>query len=263
MVSGVRQLFTLFRPATVVALTVALRLGSAPAAADPGVDAELQRAVQASTGQLRTSWVADPATARRPFPAVQLLPPGMNVSGACTPGATASDPAPTAVYCPSRGAVLLDHDLLALVAYRLHKQPAVAYWIAVGLAEHLQPPGATLPPAAASLQTSCLAGVLLGASGSPRPAMADRWAKAAARAYGDHTSETVGTSSQRAWALLSGLGAATGLDCSAADMTRLAAGQVSIPADLGTRGPGSLGLEVSCRQPPSCPRRLASGLGGV
>jgi hypothetical protein len=261
MVSGVRHLFTLSRPATVLLLAAALELGRAPAAANPGVDAELQRAVQASTAQLRTSWAADPATVRRPFPAVQLLPPGLNVSGACTPGAPASDPAPTAVYCPSRGAVLLDHDLLALV-YRLHQQPAVAYWIAVGLAEHLQPPGATLPPAAASLQTSCLAGVLLGASGSPRPAMADRWAKAAARAYGDHTSETVGTSSQRALALLSGLGA-TDLDCTAPDMTRLAAGQVSIPPDLGTRGPGSLGLEVSCRQPRSCPRRLASGLDGV
>jgi hypothetical protein len=262
MVIGVRQLFTLFRPATVVALTIALRLGSAPAAADPGVDAELQKAVQVSTAQLRTSWAADPATARRPFPALQLLPPGMNVSGACTPGPPARDPAPTALYCLSRGAVLLNHDLLALVAYRLHKQPAVAYWIAVGLAEHLQPPGATLPPAASSLQTSCLAGVLLGASGSPRLALADRWAKAAARAYGDHASETVGTSSQRAYALLSGLGA-TDLDCSAAAMTRLAAGQVPIPADLGTRGPGSLKLEVTCRPPSVCPPRLPSALGGV
>ena len=77
MVIGVRQLFTLFRPGTVVALTVALRLGSAPAAADPGVDAELQKAVQASTGQFHTSWVVDPTTARRLFPAVQLLPPGL------------------------------------------------------------------------------------------------------------------------------------------------------------------------------------------
>jgi len=261
MVSGVRQLFKLFRPATVVALTVALRLGSAPAAAAPGVDAEIQRAVQVSTAQLRTSWAADPATARRPFPAVQLLPPGLNVSNTCTPGAPASDPAPTALYCPSSGAVLLDYDLLAL-AYRLHKQPAVAYWIAVGLVEHLQPPVATLRPAAARLQTSCLAGVLLGASGSPLPNTADGWMRAAARAYGDSASATVGTSSQRAWGLLSGLGA-TDLDCSAAAMTRLAAGQVPIPADLGIRGPGSLGLEVSCRQPPSCPRRLASGLGGV
>lgn len=120
----------------------------------------------------------------------------------------------------------------------------MAYWIAVGLVGHLQPPGATLRPAAASLQTSCLAGVLFGANCSPLPATAERWVKAAARAYGDHASETVGTSSQRAWALLSGLGA-TDLDCSAAAMTRLAAGKVPIPADLGTRGPGSLGLEVT------------------
>lgn len=261
MVSAARHLITRFRPATVLLLAAALGLGRAPAAANPGVDADLQMAVQASIGQLRTSWAADPSIARRPFPAVQLLSPGMNVSGACTPGAPASDPAPTAVYCPSRGAVLLDHDLLAL-AYRLHKKPAVAYWIAVGLVEHLQPPVASLRPAAASLQTSCLAGVLLGASGSPLPNTADGWMRAAARAYGDSASTTVGTSSQRAWALLSGLGA-TDLDCSAAAMARLAADQVPIPADLGTRGPGSLGLEVACRQPPACPRRLPSGLGGV
>jgi hypothetical protein len=245
----------------VVALAAAMGLGQAPAAANPGVDAEIQRAVQISTAQLRTSWAADPTTARRPFPAVQLLPPGLNVSNTCTPGAPARDPAPTALYCPSSVAVLLDYDLLAL-AYRLHKQPAVAYWIAVGLVEHLQPPAATLRPAAARLQTSCLAGVLLGASGSTLPNTADGWMRPAARAYGDSASTTVGTSSQRAWALLSGLGA-TDLDCSAAAMTRLAAGQVPIPADLGTRGPGSLGLEVACRQPPACPRRLPSGLGGV
>jgi hypothetical protein len=261
MVSAAHHLITRFRAATVLLLAAALGLGRAPAAANPGVDADLQMAVQASIGQLRTSWASDPTIARRPFPAVQLLSPGMNVSGACTPGAPASDPAPTAVYCPSRGAVLLDHDLLAL-AYRLHKKPAVAYWIAVGLVEHLQPPVASLRPAAASLQTSCLAGVLLGASGGPWSAMADRWVKAAARAYGDYASTTVGTSSQRAWALLSGLGAVTSLDCSAASMTRLAAGQVPIPPDLGTRGPGSVGLEVACRQPPACPRRLPSGLGG-
>ena len=251
------------RHAGLLLLTSVLGLSQAPVDANLSPFPDLLAEVKASTAQLRTSWATEPATAGRPFPAVQLLPPGLNVSDACTPGAPARDPAPTALYCPSRGSVLLDHDLLAL-AYRLHKQPAVAYWIAVGLVEHLQPPAATLRPAAARLQTSCLAGVLLGASGSPLPNPADVWMMAAARAYSDSASTTVGTRSQRAWALRSGLGA-TNLDCSAAAMTRLAAGQVPVPGPpaRGYYGPGSLRLEVACRQPPACPRRLPSGLGGV
>ncbi len=167
----------------------------------------------------------------------------------CTSGAPAREPAPTAIYCASRDAVVLQHDLLTL-AYRLHQNSAVSYWIAVGLAESLRPREDALTPVASSLQVSCLAGVLLGATGPAQSADAtDRSVKAAAKAHGD---------------LFSGLGA-TSLDCGAAAMARLAAGQVPIPSDLGTRGPGSLGLEVSCRQPPACPRRLPSmiGVGGV
>lgn len=224
---------------------LAQALGTASTLANPTTAADLAAAVRASTTEMRRSWAADPATARLPFPQVQLLSPGVALGGACTPGAPARKPAPTAIYCPSRAAVLLVHELLAL-AFRFHNRPAVAYWIAVGLADHLQPPGADLAPAPASLRSSCLAGVLLAASGNPQPSTAERWVRAAARAYGDHASATVGTGAQRAWAALSGLGA-TGLDCSAAAMARLATGQVTVPADLGTRGPGSLGLEVACR----------------
>ncbi|MFM7641520.1 MAG: hypothetical protein ACKO45_08220 [Cyanobium sp.] len=224
-------------------------------------EALLPAAVQASKAQLQQSWKFDPKTARLPFPQVQLMPPGVDVRLACTPRASVENPAPTVIYCADSRAVLLEHDLLA-IAYRLQKRPAVAYWIAVGLAERLQARASALSPAATSLQTSCLAGVLLGARGPGLAAVeADRSMKAAANAYGDAFSGVVGTGPQRAYALLSGLGA-TSLDCSTAHMTRLASGQVPIPPDLGTRGP-SVGIDVLCRQPPACPRRMTSALGGV
>jgi hypothetical protein len=258
------------RQTRVLLLALSLGISQATAAANPNPttnpspDPTLLEAVAASTNDLRQSWNTDPTTARLPFPKVQLLPPGVDASGACTPGAPAREPAPTAIDCANRDVVLLEHDLLQ-IAYRLHQGPAVSYWIAVGLAERLQPRRTVLSPAATSLQRSCLAGTLLGAEGPIQPAdVAERAVKAAAKAYGDLFSLQVGSGAQRAYALLSGLGA-TELDCGATAMARLAAGQVPIPADLGTRGPGTLGREAACRQPPSCPRPLLSStaLGGV
>ena len=49
-------------------------------------------------------------------PFMSLYTRFLNVSSACAPGAPARDPAPTALYCPSRRAVLLHYDQLALVA---------------------------------------------------------------------------------------------------------------------------------------------------
>jgi len=250
----------------VLLLALGLTICQTPTAAkpNPSPDPALVAAVATSTNDLRQSWTADPSTARLPFPEVRLLPPGVDASGTCTPGAPAREPAPTGIYCSSRDEVLLDYELLS-IAYSLHQKPAVSYWIAAGLAERLQPRRSVLSPAASSLQLSCLAGTLLGATGHAQPAAgAERAVKAAAKAYGDLFSKQVGSGAQRAYALLSGLGA-TELDCSAAAMARLAAGQVPVHADLGSRGPGSLGLEVACRQPPACPRPMPStaALGGV
>jgi len=265
LASRLHQFPSLLREALGLLLASALGLTTPSATANPTGQLDLNAALEASEAQLRKSWAADRTTTRLPFPKVQLLPPGVNVSGACTPGDPVREPPPTAIYCASREAVLLEHDLLSLT-YRLHKSPALAYWIAVGLAERLQPRDTGLTPAASSLQVSCLAGTLLGATGEDRSADAtDRFVKAAAKAYGDSFSGVVGTGSQRAYAVLSGLGA-TSLDCDAPAMARLAGGQVSISPDLGTRGPASMGQEMDCRQPPTCPRPLlpsTAGLGGV
>ncbi len=72
----------------------------------------------------------------------------------------------------------------------------------------------------------------------------------------------VGTGPQRAYAVLRGLGA-TAHDREPAAMARLAAGQVQVDPDLGSRGPGSLGLEVAWRKlpAPACPRPFPSSVG--
>jgi len=130
-----------------IGFLAALGLTAPPATANPISNTDLTAAVEASQAQLRKSWAADPATAPLPFPRVELLPPGVELSGACTPGAPAGEPAPTASYCASRDVVVFQHDLLTL-AYRLHQSSAVSYWIAVGLAERVRPREAALTPAA-------------------------------------------------------------------------------------------------------------------
>ena len=68
-------------------------------------------------------------------------------------------------------------------------------------------------------------------------------------------------SPQRAYAVLSGMGG-TSLDCGTAAMARLASGALSLEPFLANRGT-SVGIEVFCRQPPACPRRLTSGASSI
>lgn len=229
---------------------------------------DLNAAVQASSAQLRQAWAADPGTASLPFPQVVLLPPGVDASGACIPGAPARSTAPKALACGARNQVLLERDLLAL-AYEEFKAAAVAYWIAVGLAELIQPQDTALSPAAANLQANCLAGVLLGA-GSSRPSAPDAGTvvQAAGRAYGDAVSATVGTTEQRAYAVLSGYGG-TPSGCSAVEMAALARGEVPEPAKLATlaetlRANSNLTMAYRSQCQPvgkkPCPRTTASAL---
>ncbi|MFM7237862.1 MAG: hypothetical protein ACKOYK_14085 [Cyanobium sp.] len=238
----------------------------ASSTSNPGLAAT----VVASTEQLRRSWVADPTTAALPFPRVRLLPAGIDANGACTAGAPSKQPAPKGFYCASSGEVLLEQDLLAS-AYRLHQNPAVDYWIAIGLAERLLPQGGTSPGSVVSnLQANCLAGVLLSAtSGSKVPRASDALLKASASAYGAADNTSVGTPSQRAYALLSGYGA-TATGCSSGEMANLAKGSVTDPTRLSSlatdlRGSSSLRAAHSSQCVPSlpkrpCPRSVASSL---
>lgn len=237
--------------------------------ARPVVATDLNAAVQASSAQLRRAWATDPGTASLPFPEVVLLPPGVVASGACSLGAPARKPAPRALACVARNQVLLQHGLMT-TAYNDYNAPAVAYWIAVGLAETIQPKNTALSPAAANLQANCLAGVLLGAgSRMPSAPDADTVVQAAGRAYGDGVNAAVGTTEQRAYSVLSGYGG-TPSGCSTAEMAALARGVVPEPAKLATLAEGLRANSNLARayrsqcQPvgkKTCPRTTASALG--
>ena len=253
---------------------MALALLLAPAtsrAASP----DLATAVSEATAQLRQAWAADPTAAALPFPAVRLLPRGASVAGACTPKAPPRRPAPLAGDCAAKGEVLVDQDLLAEATERAPALPAravAAYWIATALAERLLPPaeGGPAPKALATLQANCLAGVLLGARPARGAAADGTTLLATARtAYGDSYIRVVGSSSQRGYALLSGLGA-TASGCSSAEMAALAKGTVIDPTRLAeiealppqVRAYGSLmgAINSQCQPLPNrpCPRRIAS-----
>ncbi len=230
----------------------------------PVVATDLNAAVQASSAQLRRAWAMDPGTASLPFPEVVLLPPGVVASGACSLGAPARKPAPRAMACASSSQVLLQHDLLS-ASYSDYGTPAVAYWIAVGLAELIQPKNTDLSPSASNLQVNCLAGVLLGAGSVPN---SENVVKAAGRAYGDLVNAVVGNTEQRAYAVISGYGG-TPSGCSAGEMSDLAQGKVPEPGKLGTlaaalRANTSFHAAYRSQCQPvgkkTCPRTTASSL---
>lgn len=244
-----------------VLLTAAapLPLGAAPAV--PSLDEELREV----TAQMQRVWQRDPVSARRPFPTVRLVDA---IDAKACPGAPFPASRTLLLACPERGELLLIRGELESNRSLFGPGPGVVtFVVAYGLGQWLDTPppaGAPGPAATAGLQAACRAGTLLGAAASGDHQLErqriDAALRTAAQGFASSAAAQLGTGPQRAYAVLSGLGA-TNLDCGAVAMARLAFGQVPIPADLGTRGPGSLGLEVSCRQPPSCPRRLPSGLG--
>jgi hypothetical protein len=227
--------------------------------------------VREATAQLKRVWQRDPVIAGRPFPDVRLLD---RITAQTCPGAPFPASQPLLLACPGQGQILLDRRALAGPRqYFGAGNGAVTFLVAYGLGQGLVapfPPTAPLPAATRGLQAACLAGTLLGAitsgdrkSETPR---LDAAIRTAAQSFPASAAGQLGTGPQRAYAVLSGLGA-TALDCEPAAMARLAAGQVQVDPDLGSRGPGSLGLDVACRKPPApaCPRPLPSsvGVGGV
>jgi hypothetical protein len=226
-------------------------------AAPPG--RSLEQELREVTTALQRVWQHDPLSAGRPFPAVRLV---AAIDPKTCPAASFPASRALLLACPASGELLLDRQELESNR-AVFEAGAVAFVVAYGLGQLLGsplPPGAPVPAATAGLQAACRAGTLLAATNRGDRQAQRQWLEAAIRtaAQGLDSSAAgqLGTAPQRAYAVLTGIGG-TPLDCSAAAMARLAAGQVPIDPDLGTRGPGSLGLEVACRQPPACPRRLA------
>ena len=236
---------------------------SAYAAGDP-LEASVQR-----TGRLmRESWSTDPSTASLPFPSIDLLPAGTGAQKACSDPAPTHDQGSVGIYCAGNARVLLDRNLLEL-RVKSFGESAIAYWIATALAESLlsrRSDPSSLPPAAANLQANCLAGVFIGAAPSQMRAEMKKQLGPALSAYSSYQADRMGTRPQRAYALLTGIGA-TKASCSDADMQALANGRVPDPVVLASleqfkdqRASSSL-LAVmgsSCRPRPQapCPRRI-------
>jgi hypothetical protein len=242
------------------------------AAAAAGTD--LAAAVTTASGQLRQAWAADPTTANLPFPKVRLLPAGASVDGSCNAKAPPRRPAPTAAWCARTAEVLLDRDLLAdtiAMSADAQRQTVLSYWLATALAERLlnEPAAGAVPRGLGTLQANCLGGVLLGASAARPSASANPLLIAAGAAYGDSHRAAVGSASQRAYAVLTGLGATATPLCSSQAMAALLKNDVPDPALLRkieqlppqNRAHSSLmaAINSQCQPLPQqpCPRRIA------
>lgn len=235
-------------------------------AADPAEEAALAEAA----GALQQAWKGDPATAALGWPAIRLLPEGTTIRSVC-PGASPAGSDATALYCPAEAAVLVDRRWFAAELERYGPWGA-AYWVATALGEAIRlalPAGGSgtsgsLPPAAATLQANCLAGVLLGASSGLPALPPNRRLAPALTAYPAAASDRSGSRAQRAYALLTGLGA-TDATCSGEAMVQLSAGRVPDPAllkeleaDPRSRAISSFATAINaqCRKPLRCPRRI-------
>ncbi len=257
-------------------VTASLLVPVAPGAAAP----ELDSTTAAIASQLRQSWNADPGTARRPWPAIEVLPAGQPPLSAC-PGAAAAPNAATAaqspvLYCAASGKVLLDRNRLEMQVSR-HGDWGVAYWVGVGLGSAIlgNRPASPLAPAATNLQANCLAGVLIGGTTlQPRPQdppKPNQLVAPANGAYATAMAGQMGTRSQRSYALLTGLGGTDLGSCSDGAMAQLARDEVPDPLLLGELAAGTdraafntMGvMNRRCRRLPNspCPRRVPSFTG--
>ena len=210
---------------------------------------------------LQRVWQRDPLTAARPFPALRVVE--STASPTCA-SARFSASGPLLLACPASGEILVHRGKLAAL-HGVFGEGAEAFVAAYGLAQLLGPsqrPQATAEPSAtAGLQAACRAGTLLGALPIPtadRRLVLNNAISAAEQAFDSSASGQLGTGPQRAYAVLSGMGG-TNLDCGAKAMALLGSGKANIEPFLATRGT-SVGIDVFCRQPPSCPRYLGFSL---
>ena len=243
------------------AATLALALAITPAAAG----SELAPTLASLSGQLNQVWRDEPVTTSLQPPRIRLRSTGGGAGCPSLPGASA----PQAVQ-RCQGEVVLDPVVLQN-SFDIYKRGGVAFWVALGLAETLQESGSpsALPGVAARLQSLCLAGTLLGAipaeDQDQQHTLLRQAVKTARVAYAPTLIKTRGTPGQRAYAVLTGTGG-TGLTCSTEHMLRLSAGDVPDPERISSlssnRDPG-VGIESFCRQPPACPRRLATAAAAI
>ncbi len=250
-------------------ITAALLLPIAPLAASANSGDPLSTAVASAEAKLRKGWLSDPTSKALPFPKLKVLPDTAAIRTACPDRPELRQATGRAVYCPSLGTILVDQTILDPDSGS--PEGALSYWIAMGLAEALTSVRgkSTSAPSAASqvvssLENNCLSGILLAASGLTRQAPVEVMLAPAVSSFSVSKSNVVGSSGQRGYALLTGLGA-TDLSCSQSDMLALSQDKVPDPDVLTRissmdRASSSLMavLNSQCRPRPMalCPRRL-------
>ncbi|MFS6827269.1 hypothetical protein [Cyanobium sp. ATX-6F1] len=253
---------------TAACLVLAGLLGATPWPSHAAVGGDLEAAVQTITRKLQQAWASDPGTASLPFPSIEVLPAGKRALAACPAGAPVASANSSGIYCPGSQKVLLDRSWLE-TDFKNYGQWGIAYWIATALGQMIgsqQNGTTTLPMPAANLEANCFGGVLIGAAEGLQPGREEKLLSPALKAYGATEAGSMGSRSQRAYALLTGLGA-TDATCSTNAMAALALNQVPDPPRLEQirqlgedRGSNSLlaVLSSQCRRlaNASCPRRI-------
>jgi hypothetical protein len=223
--SSLRNLLLLGTLPSLVSVCMLVSMAS-PILAEPSAEiTEVSR-------QLRQAWTADPATSTRPFPPIEMLPLGRSIRDVCLslrpPQGSRPAPPTPAAYCPSSQSVLVDGSALETLGQPADRW-AYAFWIATALSQSLLQdavPPAGSPAATGSLQSICLAGVLIGAAPAlPLPAEPQAVVAPALNAYPSALASSRGDRAQRGYALLTGLGR-TASGCGVDAMAALAANQV-------------------------------------
>jgi hypothetical protein len=197
-------------------------------------------AAERISGELKQVWSSDPLTRGLSYPMLQVLAADVRALELCPEARRAgASPSTSALYCPSSGKVLLDRKWLEGDVERDGDWP-LAYWIATALAEAIRQgealPGPALTGAAANLQATCMAGLLLHQSPSLWPSEGKGWDTPAFKAYSSAEKGTQGTPAQRSYAFLSGMGS-TASSCSSKAMAALVEGAVNLISNKAPQPP--------------------------
>ena len=231
------------------------------AVVQPAHAATLDSTVKSVGQSLQRAWQSDPLARQIPFPPLVLLPAEAPLSQACA-SSTPAERARGSFYCPAQGTVLLVRRQLKR-AMAVQQATGVTYRLAMGLGQAIQAQRsaqADLAPQARNLQATCLGGWLLARGPATSSEQRHALLEADRDAYTSGAALNHGSAEQRAYALLTGMGA-TSSTCKGASMAALASGMVPDPELLRSiKAERTSNLKTAinsqCRRPPACPRRL-------
>lgn len=224
----------------------------------PGFTGELDEVLQNIDHRLTQSLTQGTKTHTSRIPELIILDNSQSIMQRCQD----RQPKSNVIYCQASSKRYIAKDWLIRVeesygAQGLAYASALSHSLVLRSSSQQGPQSTSI----AELQTICYAGTILGLINDSTVPSLDK-AIRSSRTY-DFSSSNLTLPEERAYALLSGIGA-TKSDCSLAAMKQLR--EKKIP-DLDilvqlkpTRLPG-LVIDSFCRMPPKCPRQIPSNLG--